>query len=137
MNDDPIQGVTKRLVSFRPGIHGVQGVGSSNLLAPTNYLCNAGGTSVVPIPNEVPERRFVRPLLPADAATTAYDSTSRDSSFCLIDLGGRETYANPVTAIRRVSDPIPPVMNGGDTGAKSAQFIVAGGCAGQPLTPHE
>ena len=36
MNNDPIQYVTKRLVSFRHGIHGVQGVASSNLVAPTN-----------------------------------------------------------------------------------------------------
>jgi pimeloyl-ACP methyl ester carboxylesterase len=43
-----MQSVTTRRIAFRSGIHGVQGVASSNLVAPTNYLrsgnrCNPPG----------------------------------------------------------------------------------------------
>jgi hypothetical protein len=34
----PMQSVATRRIPFRSGIHGVQGVASSNLVAPTNYL---------------------------------------------------------------------------------------------------
>ncbi len=76
--------VTTCRIPFRSGIHGVQGVASSNLVAPTNTYDDPRG----PLWSHpwsqsemrVAERRFVRLLVPAAGAAAAYDRTSRDSS---------------------------------------------------------
>jgi hypothetical protein len=46
-----MQSVATRRIPFRSGIHGVQGVASSNLVAPTNTYGSVVPT-VVPIPND-------------------------------------------------------------------------------------